>query len=135
MVVVCAVGNPWRGDDGAGIEVAKRLEDKYKVLYCESNPENYIDEVKKLKPDKLIIVDAADFLGEPGEFKKISPEEIDRHTISTHTIPISLFVELVKESCGEIEIWGIQAKNTDFGNSLSIEIMEGVERLAKLLRG
>ncbi len=135
MVVVCAVGNPWRGDDGAGIEVAKRLEDKYKVLYCESNPENYIDEVKELKPDKLIIVDAADFLGEPGEFKKISPEEIDRHTISTHTIPISLFVELVKESCGEIEIWGIQAKNTDFGNSLSIEVMEGVERLAKLLRG
>ncbi len=135
MVVVCAVGNPWRGDDGAGIEVAKRLEDKYKVLYCESNPENYIDEVKKLKPDKLIIVDAADFLGEPGEFKKISPEEIDRHTISTHTIPISLFVELVKDSCGEIEIWGIQAKNTDFGRSLSREVMEGVERLAKLLRG
>ncbi len=135
MVVVCAVGNPWRGDDGAGIEVAKRLEDKYKVLYCESNPENYIDEVKKLKPDKLIIVDAADFLGKPGEFKKISPEEIDRHTISTHTIPISLFVELVKDSCGEVEIWGIQAKNTDFGRSLSREVMEGVERLAKLLRG
>ncbi len=135
MVVVCAVGNPWRGDDGAGIEVARRLEDKYKVLYCEANPENYIDEVKELRPDKLIIVDAAEFLGKPGEFKKITPSEIDRHTISTHTIPISLFVELVKDYCGEIEIWGIQAKNTDFGRRLSNEVKEGVERLTALLRG
>ncbi len=135
MVVVCAVGNPYRGDDGAGIEVAKLLEDKYTVFYCEANPENYIDEIKKLKPDRLIIVDAADFLGKPGEFKKISPDEIDRHTISTHTIPISLFVELVKDSCKSIEIWGIQAKNTDFGQKITPEVKEGVLRLAELLRG
>ncbi len=135
MVVVCAVGNPYRGDDGAGIEVAKLLEDKYTVFYCEANPENYIDEIKKLRPQKLIIVDAADFLGKPGDFRKISPSEIDRHTISTHTIPISLFIELIKEYCGEIEVWGIQAKDTDFGRYLSPEVKEGVKKLAELLRG
>lgn len=134
MIVVCAIGNPYRGDDRAGIEVARLLEDKYKVFYCEANPENYIDEIKKLKPEKLIIIDAADFVGEPGEFRKISPYEIDRHTISTHTIPISLFVELIKDSCNEIEIWGIQAKNTDFGEELTLEVREGVLKLAKLLR-
>jgi len=134
-VVVCAIGNPYRGDDGAGIEVAKLLEPKYTVLYCEANPENYIDDIKKLRPEKLIIVDAADFLGSPGEFKKISPEEMDRHTISTHTLPVSLFVELIKDYCKEIEVWGIQAKDTGFGQYLSPEVKDGIKKLVKLLSG
>lgn len=134
-VVICAIGNPYRGDDGAGIEVAKLLEDTYTVLYCEANPENYIDDIKELKPDKLIIVDAAEFLGAPGEFKKISPNEMDRHTISTHTLPVSLFVELVKDYCKKIEVWGVQAKDTTFGQHLSPEVKNGTKKLAELLGG
>ncbi len=130
-LVICGIGNPWRKDDGAGIEVAKELSTKYRVFFCETTPERFIDDICKIKPKRLVIVDAASFDGKPGQIKKIKPEHIDGQTISTHTIPISLFIEFIKKCCGHIEIWGIRAKDTAFGNGLSKEVQEGVKKLVE----
>lgn len=133
MIIICGVGNTWRGDDGAGIRAAELLSEKYRVFLCDTYPERFVDEICHLSPDKVIIFDAADFGGEPGEFRKIDPSEIDRHTISTHTIPLSLFSALLKRCCKEVIVYGIQVRDISFKGELSSEVKEGVRRLVKMI--
>ncbi len=133
MIVICGVGNTWRGDDGAGIRAAEMLREKYKVFLCDTYPERFVDEICELKPEKVIILDAADFDGEPGEFREIDPAIIDRHTISTHTIPLSLFAALLKRCCPSVVIYGIQVKDLSFKETLTPEVEKGVRALVKEL--
>ena len=133
MIVICGVGNTWRGDDGAGIRAAEMLKDKYTVFLCDTYPERFIDEICELRPDKVIIIDAANFEGEPGEVREIPPEDIDRHSISTHTIPLSLFASLLKKCCPEVVIYGIQFKDISFGDKLSPEVEQGIKSLVEKL--
>jgi len=134
MVLVCGIGNIWRSDDGAGVRAAELLKDSFDVIICDVSPEQYVEDICRRRPKKLLILDAAHFDGEPGEFRILDPSEIDNFTISTHMIPISLFVELVKPCCEEIVIYGIQVKDVHFGNQLSDEVKSGVQKLVRHLK-
>ena len=43
---------------------------------------------KELKPDNILIIDAADFKAKPGEVRIIDKEAIPDTTLSTHTISL-----------------------------------------------
>ena len=133
MKIVCGIGNVWRGDDGAGIKAAEMLKDKYQVFICNTYPENFVDEICRLRPEKVIIIDAADFGAEPGTFREIDISEIDSRLLSTHTIPLSFFVSSIKRCCQEVVVYGIQVKDIDFRDHLSPEVRRGVRALVNLL--
>ncbi len=133
MIVIMGIGNSFRGDDGVGLLVVKMLEGRGKILLCDTDPLDYVEEICQEKPEVLIIVDAVDAGREAGEIIQVDECMVDNLSVSTHHFPISLFLKFVKECVGKVEIWGIQVKNVGFGEEMSDEMKAAVPKLAKIL--
>ena len=138
-VLIIGLGNPCLGDDGLGDQIVELMK-KYPpiegvdFLICETVPESFTGTIKRLKPDRMILVDAAEIGAKPGETAFVAPREVKTIPISTHNLPISLFTDyLQKELSTEIMILAIQPKNLSFDNGLSSEIETAVREISKKL--
>jgi len=118
--LVVGIGNPLREDDYIGCYIAENLKDTVVSFNVEVNPEVFIDDIVSENPDTILIFDAADFGGRPGEVRLIEEGNIDRFTLSSHTIPISFFIHLLKmKTSADIYIIGIQPVSTGYREGLS----------------
>jgi len=132
-VVILGIGNTLRSDDGIGSLLAARLKDKvpYIVYDAGVSPENYLGKIEKDKPDNLVIIDAVDFQGEPGEFRELDDSDIKTSNLfSTHNASISLLINFLKSNSKlDIIVLIIQPKTIAFGDKLSLELNESLEKL------
>jgi len=95
------VGNSFRSDDGVGPYLASRLKTlPVRVVDAGFTPENVLDEVTALKPSRVIILDAADFGGSPGEVRIISEALIPETTLSTHMVSMNVISKILIENTG-----------------------------------
>jgi hydrogenase maturation protease len=131
--VVCGIGNPCRKDDAAGLEAAKLLCDRFSVVLCDTVPERFVEEIRLQEPERIIILDAIDIGATAGSWKRIAVEHIDSSTLSTHSIPLSLFHHLLADFCRHIDIYGIQIQDTQFGTGLTEDVRAGVRSLVSWL--
>jgi len=138
LTVIICVGNPLRSDDGVGPYIASYLKDTKRLVVFDAgyNPEDFIDRVSGLKPGRVVIIDAADFGGKPGEARVISEEKIPQSSLSTHAIPLKVIYHILKEDTGsEIKFIGIQPGEVGYGERLSPEVKvvadEMVSRIKK----
>ena len=135
--VVCGIGNRIRGDDAAGPLVidmlrAYPLKGETLVLDCEHFPENFIKTIAEFNPQRLILVDTADFGGGPGDFKRIDLDSVKRDTISTHKMPVTMFISFLKSRINfETVFIGIQPKHTELGKDPSDECRSAAEAVSK----
>ena len=76
--VILGIGNTMRSDDAIGSLLAGRIKDKlpFPVYDAGVSPENYLGKIVKGSPDNIIIIDAVDFGGKPGEFNCIEGPEL-----------------------------------------------------------
>jgi hydrogenase 3 maturation protease len=137
-IVLLGVGSEFHGDDYVGVEICKRLKRKIskKVSIIEAgvSPENFTGKLRRINPSHIIIFDAADMKMEPGTVKLINSSEIGGLPISTHHLPLSLFIEYLKRTINSFVILiGIQPKNTEISESLSPEIEKTVQNLTNIL--
>lgn len=138
-IAAIGVGNFLRCDEGAGIHAIEHLES------C-GLPENielidggtpglsimYLIEHREL----VIIIDCADFGGEPGEVKIFNHKDLlrdDNTEISLHATDLLSSLELAKK-LGEnipekIFIIGIQPKTTEPGTKLSEEVSKSLDEI------
>lgn len=138
-VAVIGVGSDMRGDDVAGVEIVRRLRQHVKsprVMLLEAGvaPENFTARIKKFRPSLVIIVDTADFGGEPGEAILAQAKAITGLSISTHTMPLSLFAEyLSEETDAKVVLLGIQPRRVGFGARVSREVERAIGKLVDAL--
>jgi hydrogenase 3 maturation protease len=137
-VVVVGVGSPIRGDDIVGLKVLQILEGKLPsnvlLVETESVPESYTGTIRDFQPTHVIIVDAANFGGAPGEARIIPPRAIANTSVSTHSLPLHVFIGYIKQSiCPNVMLIGIQGVNIDFNAELSPEVEKGAHETAELL--
>lgn len=137
-VIIMSVGNSLRSDDGIGPYILSKIKNhqsksnKIELIDAGIVPENYIQKVLDLKPDKIIIIDAADFGGHPGELRFIPNNAIPESSVSTHAISLRLLAELINKYSGaEVIFLGIQPKNIEFGEELSAKVKEQADSLIK----
>jgi len=107
------IGNRDGGDDAVGPYIADTLKGKnvdFDVIDCGVAPENFTSVVKRLKPKKLIIIDAVEMGVDPGEIRIISKEKIGVMHISTHGIPLSVLIDYLGKNVKKIVLIGIQPK-------------------------
>lgn len=128
-VVIVGVGNEMRADDGIGIFLAGNLEKELGnpegiMIIKTQVPENFIKPILDFRPEKIIILDSADFKGKPGEFRVIKEHEIMEFLISTHNMPLTVFLKALEKLEAEKTLIGIQPKNLDFGEGLSKEVRD-----------
>ncbi len=134
--LILTAGNTYRSDDGMGPFVASSLINRVSadVIDAKDTPENIVDEAIALKPDYILVIDAADFGGQAGEVRIISEELIPQTTLSTHMIPLSVVIKLItSETKAEVCFIGVQPKNVGFGEGLSGEVENTAEALIQCL--
>ena len=134
-VVICGIGSTLRSDDGIGSLLASRIHGKvpYIVYDAGSSPENYLGKIIKDKPDTVILVDAVDFGGLPGEFRVVEPEDIQTvNFFSTHNASISLAINYLKADLqADIIVLIIQPKCIAFGDTMTKEVMDTLNLLER----
>lgn len=133
-VVVLGAGNTLRGDDGAGPAVAARLAELFPALSFDGGqaPENYLGPLRRAAPETVVLVDAADFSGTPGEIRVLSADDIEGVTLGTHGAPLDGLMRLIEGETGATtHLVAIQAKNTSLGAAMSEEVRRAVDRLVE----
>jgi hydrogenase 3 maturation protease len=138
-VVLVGVGNPMRGDDGVGVKIIERLQEMdltgVMLLNTETVPEAFTGKVESYEPTHVLLLDAANFGGLPGETRLIDSKHIGGHAISTHSLPLNIFISYIEKSLGiTVLLLGIQPKNITFGEEMTPELAEASIRIAETLR-
>lgn len=132
--LVLTVGNDMMGDDGAGPLLARMMREApladWDVLEGGNVPENYLFRIRELKPDRVIIVDAADMGLETGEIEHIEEEVIgSTFLMTTHTLPLSYLMEAIREFVPSVALVGIQPEVVAFGYPVSDRVQAAVQRV------
>ena len=138
-VVVVGVGSEIRGDDAAGIEVLRFLKKELaseNVLLVDGGtvPENCTSQIKHFEPSHVIFVDATDFEAEPGEVVIAEPGAIRGHSVSTHTVPLSVLAGYLKRETGaSVILVGIQPASVSMGAKMSDAVKFSVDKVAEII--
>ncbi|MCD7781974.1 MAG: hydrogenase maturation peptidase HycI [Methanosphaera sp.] len=143
-LLILAIGNPIRGDDGLGpllidvlynkLSSSEKNSDNVYLLNSESTPENHTREIRQLKPSHIIIVDAVEFATNPGNIVIIQKDMIDTFNVSTHSMPISFIINYIEETIGsQVLTIGVQPKEMNLVNVISQEVIESVDELSNLI--
>jgi hydrogenase maturation protease len=137
-VLVLGVGNPDRGDDAAGLEVARRLRDT--VPGDVQVREMGLDGMAMLDawegPSTVVIVDAMSSGAMPGTVERFDatddPMPSRRFGTSTHAFSVAEAVELGR-ALGrlpeKVVVIGIEGKCFDPGARLSPEVERGLDQV------
>lgn len=133
-IAVVGVGSAMRGDDAAGLEIAARLtrleSDRLLAVEAGVAPENFTSVVKRFEPDHVVLVDAVELGGDPGDVRVVDPDDLRDDSFSSHNYPISLLAEyLRRETDAEISLLGVQPASIDAGEGLSQPVEDAVQRL------
>ena len=138
-VVIAGIGNPFRRDDFVGVEIVRSLYNKISesvlLIEAETIPESYLQQIVDFKPTHILLVDAGLINKSPGKSKLVNPIELIRKTsISTHTLPLRIFCEYLKQSTNaKIGLLIIQPLDTNFGEGLTSKLNNTAIKISNLL--
>jgi hydrogenase maturation protease len=137
-VVIVGVGNPLRGDDAVGTEVARRLQGSgsFTVLCCEAAPENFLGPIIKAHPDVILLIDAADLGAAPGTIRLLGSTEFPQSSFSTHNMSPAGFLGFLKTQLPKVEclLLLVQPASCGFGEGLSPAAEQAAGEIAAALR-
>ena len=132
--LVFTVGAVLRGDDAAGPMLARMIQDKpidgWQLIDGEQMPEDFIAPVRRMQPDKLVLVDAAMMGLSPGEVRFLSRDDVlDNYMLSTHSLPLSFLLDELSLCCSDITFLGIQPAQMDFAAPLTSAVYDAVKKI------
>jgi hydrogenase maturation protease len=141
---VIGVGNRWRSDDAAGLEVVVRLRhalpEDVELLEREGEPTSLIDAWRGA--DAVWVVDAVSSGAQPGTLHRLDAAEhelpADVFRTSTHHFGLAEAVELARAVGAlppRLVVFGIEAARLDLGDTLTPEVEDAVGRAAEAVRG
>jgi hydrogenase maturation protease len=144
-IKVIGVGNAWRGDDAAGLLVARRLQaDRLPQVQISETlgTVSAIQEAWKDAPE-VIVVDAVVSGGLPGTIHRFEahgdgmPVQLSRSP-SSHGWGVAEALALgriFQELPPVLVIYGIEGKNFDHGTNLSPEVAAAIPAAADRIKG
>lgn len=137
--VVFTVGAVLRGDDAAGPMLAKMLEQNpipgWTCIDGGQTPEDDLAVIRRMQPDVLLLVDAAQMGREPGTIAVVDERDVVSDLlITTHFLPITFLLEDLKKSCKQVVFLGIQPAQLEFMEPLTPEVLKSVERIYGFLK-
>ena len=143
MRLLIGVGNPDRGDDGAGRAVARRLLGDERlglnVRECTGEATDLMEAWAGY--DDVVLVDACRGAGPPGSVHRVGPDEAAgvatlRHA-STHSLGVAAAIGLAR-ALGTLPrrlvIYAIEAGQAREGAGLSPEVERAVDEVVGVVR-
>lgn len=136
-LMVLGVGNELRGDDAAGVLVARVLKrfnsERFEAVECGVSIEDCIDYAFEKKPSHLLVVDA--FPDGKRLMLLDPPDLVSRTPVSTHAIPLPLLLEaLGKPVETSVKVLGVGVENFELGTTISDECLKIVDEIAMAIR-
>ena len=135
-LAILGFGNRLWGDDGAGSVLAERLKAKNPdaaVFDGGMVPENFLEKVAATNPESVLLIDAADFGGEAGEWRIFSGEDLAFTGLSTHAGSPRMLAAYLEERTGaQVKLLAIQPADVAAGDELSPEVGVRVRDLLKM---
>ena len=126
--VFIGLGNLNRGDDGAGIIIAKKLKNLgcKKIFLGEE-----FDKIASLIPKEktIIFIDACDFASSPGEIGFFTLDLSEPNLISTHTRILDLLSPQIKK----FHLLAIQPASLYFSSEISPPVSRAIAEIVKFL--
>jgi hydrogenase maturation protease len=129
--VVIGVGNPTRGDDAAGIEVAKRVRST--TAYQQSTGSYQMIDLWD-GADEVIVVDAARSGAPPGTIHRIDPtsQPLPEGMLatSTHSVGVASTIEMARalgRLPDRVTVYGIEVSDLTRGVGLSPAVETAVD--------
>lgn len=143
-VAVVGIGHELRGDDAAGVAVARLLNQwvhspSLLVIEAGAAPENCCGLLFRFRPDLVLFVDAAQMGAEPGTVRwltwdLIGSDDAAGFNVSTHTLPLPILANYLTVELGcPVALLGIQPADITMGDSLSPVVALAVEATARAL--
>lgn len=134
-IAIIGIGNTLRSDDGIGALLAGRIKDKVRFLVFDAgvSPENYLGKITREEPDTVLIIDAVDFGGQPGEYALLEEPDLKSPVLfATHNSPVALTMSYLQNTLkADIIALMIQPKSIAFGEALSPEMSAVLNELAE----
>jgi hydrogenase 3 maturation protease len=141
-ICILGVGNDLRGDDSAGLIVARQLSAdetfvgaaNVLVLECGPAPENQTGKLRAFQPDLVLFIDAAHLEEAPGTIQFIPLEFIDGMSASSHSLPLSMLARYIMHEFGcQVEVLGIQPTQNEIGTDLSHPVRTAIDEIVDVL--
>lgn len=136
-VAVVGLGHELRGDDGAGVAVARLLrlrqtcDSSFIAIDAGLAPENQVGPLRRFNPSLVLLIDAAQMDAIPGAVCWLDWQDTTGFSPSTHTLPPHVLAHyLINELGCEVALLGIQPENTAIGAPLSIAVWQTIARVA-----
>jgi hydrogenase 3 maturation protease len=141
-IAVAGIGHELRGDDAAGLAVARGLQTALagdeRILVTEAGPvpENQTGLLRRFGPDLVLLVDAAQMDAVPGTVQWLRWEDTAGLTAATHSLPLSVLARYLRgELDCEVALLGIQPADDSIGVPLSPRVAEAVKGIVEVLAG
>ena len=135
-VCVVGVGNRHRCDDAAGPQVIDQRQPEVPGTWIDAGvaPENHLEIIVRAQPDTVLLVDAVDFGGSPGDCSILDASAVETMAISTHAGSLRLLGKYLSIRSG-VQPWvlAIQPQRIELGEELSEPVATTVARIASLL--
>ncbi len=130
--IVC-VGNELSGDDALGYAVWEGIKDIQgaQVIFASTFPENFTDEIIDYAPEKVMLVDGADFKGTGGEIRVLDERSIQSVSFSTHRAPLKIFTGRLRQEGIETVLVGVQIEATGLGEPMSASVKKAAEYIVE----
>jgi len=135
-VCLLGIGNRQWGDDGVGSCIAEALQSCSELDAIDAGcvPENYLETVVAKKPDTILMIDATDFGGTPGELRLMETKNVAQSGLSTHAGSLHMLARYLHIRTGaRIGLLAIQPVDSSAGDSLSPQVSQTAHYLQRAL--
>ena len=137
--LVVGIGNPHRGDDRAGLAVARllraRLPDRSWVIESDGDVGALVEALGR--EPRLILVDASHSGIRPGTVRRFQahrdPLPADVGGSSTHALGLAAAIDLARalgRLASEVTVYAIEGRTFGMGDGLSPEVQDAVRGVA-----
>ena len=134
MNLILGIGNPLHGDDGLGPLFARAFRHSdWLGINAATAPEIFTGLVRRLRPEWLILLDAADMGLPPGTLRRLDPADVHGRDFGTHAPSIGQLAEYLSDCAGRVVILGIQPATTAAGTRLSPAVRATLKTLGLTL--
>jgi hydrogenase 3 maturation protease len=135
-VCLLGIGNRYWRDDGVGSLIAEALQtcQGFDAIDAGSIPENHLETVAQKNPDTILLIDATDFGGKPGQVRLLDADKVTFSGLSTHAGSLRMLAEYLRaRTQARIALLAIQPGDTSAGEGLSAEVLATFSTLLELL--
>ena len=143
-VIIIGLGNPIKGDDGAGVYITEKLKESQNknlinIITCYNSPANYLGKISKYNPDFVLFIDAVYHPNfSQGDIVIINPNKIlELESFTTHYQNYSVILEFLNRELNktlDYLVLGINVKKLELEDDISEIVIKSSEIIISSLK-